>query len=396
MDQDDRLIIDVALSQAANELVQEEIAKQVAHLARGVSDIQFLDGGARLRFSAPADTDRHSLEEHAFAIARNVQRSLRSLERKVVFRSSTAANPLFRGDGRAEGVSITGRGQAALRGKPLQLFKYFDRTFEEMGAEWNAHPLRTSTLIPVETLARCDYLRSFPHIVTFGTHLKESPSVINGFRERHDTRTSLDESAQSDLSTPEVALSPAVCYHAYALHTDETIQTSGRTYGACGKCFRFEASNLTDLRRLWDFTMREIIFMGGREDVLRKRERAVELVAEFLERHAMAAEIRTASDPFFIAPDSTAKAYFQLNSDTKYEVSACLPNGQRLAVGSLNYHSDFFGRAFNVAVQDAGAMHSVCIAFGIERWVYAFLCQHGNDPTHWPKALKDAPEFAGF
>jgi seryl-tRNA synthetase len=179
------------------------------------------------------------------------------------------------------------------------------------------------------------------------------------------------------------------------MNAGTTVPADGLTYGVCGKCFRYEASNLRDLRRLWDFTMREVVFLGGREQVLEKRARGVDLVGEFLESHRIAAEIRTASDPFFIAPDAVAKTYFQLSSDTKYEVAAALPNGQRLAVGSLNYHTDFFGRAFDVTVDGGGYMHSVCIAFGLERWVYAFLVQHGNDPRAWPEPVRTAPEFAG-
>jgi hypothetical protein len=130
---------------------------------------------------------------------------------------------------------------------------------------------------------------------------------------------------------------------------------------------RYESSNLSDLRRLWDFTMREVVFLGARDDVLARRERGLGLVARFLDEHEVAGEVRTASDPFFVAPDALAKTYFQLSSETKYEVSLLLPEGGRLAVGSLNYHTDFFGRAFNVAVEGAGPMHSVCIAFGLER-----------------------------
>ena len=76
-----------------------------------------------------------------------------------------------------------------------------------------------------------------------------------------------------------------------------------------------------------------------------------------------------------------AKTYFQLSSETKYEIAALLPDGQRLAIGSLNYHTDFFGRAFDVQLEGGGSMHSVCIAFGLERCVYAFLRQHGTDPS---------------
>jgi enoyl-CoA hydratase/carnithine racemase len=147
---------------------------------------------------------------------------------------------------------------------------------------------------------------------------------------------------------------------------------------------------MRDLRRLWDFTMREIVFMGTRDDVLARRAQAQGLVERFLEEHRLAAEIRTASDPFFIAPDAVAKTYFQLSSETKFEISLMLPDDERLAVGSLNYHTDFFGRAFQVETEGAGPMHSVCIAFGLERFVYGFLAQHGEDPAGWPEVVRRA------
>ena len=139
--------------------------------------------------------------------------------------------------------------------------------------------------------------------------------------------------------------------------------------------------------------MREVVFLGGREYVLAQREKSIEMMSEFFIQHQLAGEIRTASDPFFVAPDAISKTYFQLSSDSKYEISLILPEGERLAVGSHNYHSDFFGRAFATPVEGGGPMHSVCVAFGLERWVYAFLQQHGANPSAWPEVMRGAREF---
>jgi seryl-tRNA synthetase len=293
-----------------------------------------------------------------------------------------------------DGVHFLGTGQVALSGVPLRLFRYFDRVFEGWGARWSAEAVQTPTLIPSDTLSRCDYFRSFPHNVTFAAHLREENRVIEHFRARHQSADNLDEAALADMVRPEACLSPATCYHLYHLHENETIPSQGLVYKVCGKCFRYEASNLQDLRRLWDFTMREVVFLGGREYVLKRREESIEMMSGFLTEHCLAGEIRTASDPFFIAPDAVSKTYFQLSSDSKLEVSLMLGAGERLAAGSHNYHSDFFGRAFHIDVEGAGAMHSVCVAFGLERWVHAFLVQHGSDPGAWPDVVRKAPEFA--
>jgi len=384
----------VRLSAPAQEMAREEILKQSAFLSRDITSIRFSEDGAQLEFSAPEDRGPDLMAE-VQSLASRIQRALRSLQRKVVFQNLEADGGHFSDRVDMSEVHFLGLGQVAMEGLPLRLFRYFDRAFEEFGSPWNAEPLMTPTLIPTRVLARCDYFRSFPQNVTFAAHLKENVKVIDGFRARHQSAEELDEQALADMDLPEACLSPAVCYHVYHLYENRTIPAFGAVHGICGKCFRFEASNLSDLRRLWDFTMREVVFLGGREEVLEARERSIEMMSRFLEAHKLASEIRTASDPFFIAPDATAKTYFQLSSDSKFEVSLLLPGGERVAAGSHNYHSDFFGRVFRVNVESGGPMHSVCVAFGLERWVYAFLQQHGSDVARWPDVIRNAPEFAG-
>jgi seryl-tRNA synthetase len=383
----------VALEGRAHEMAQEEIQKQVAYLSPDIRNVRFDADGAVLECDVP-DEQAERLGQDVRALADRMQRSLRRLQRKVIFRSAAFESPVFRGTSTVDDVHILGTGQVALTGLPLAVFMYFDRLFTQLGDIWEAQPVRTPTLIPAQVLARCDYFRSFPQNVTFASHLREDLEVIDAFRARHDTLDRLDDHALADMVTPEVCLSPAVCYHIYHLHQNQTIPAGGTAHGVCGSCFRYEAGNTSDLRRLWDFTMREVVFMGTREDVLQRRATAIQRVSEMLDRHELAGEIRTASDPFFVAPDAAAKTYFQLSSETKYEISLMLPGTERVAVGSLNYHTDFFGRAFTIAVDGRGPMHSVCVAFGLERWVHAFLAQHGQRPEDWPSVMRDAPEFA--
>ena len=379
----------VRLDASASEMAQEEILKQVSYVSRDVRGARFREGGTVLEFDTPTGSSADLLP-NIEALVTRIQRGLRSLKRQVVHRTPRADEPSFRGPGSLDGVHLLGPGFVALEGLPLRLFRYFDRAFEDFGRPWKAEPLLTPTLIDASVLAKCDYFRSFPNSVTFAAHLPEDVAVIDGFRRRHQDRDALDENVTRDLAgPPEACLSPAVCYHAYRLHAGRTVPAGGLVYGVCGKCFRYETSNMKDLRRLWDFTMREVVFLGSRDGVLDHRQRASEMMGRFLDEHELAAEIRTASDPFFIAPDAVSKTYFQLSSETKFEVSLLLPGGERLATGSLNYHTDFFGRAFDVSVEGAGAMHSVCVAFGLERWVYAFLAQHGDEPSAWPSIVRD-------
>jgi hypothetical protein len=375
-------------------MAQEEIGKQIAFLSKDITGLRFVDGGKAFELEAPEEqADR--LATQAKELATKVQRSLRSLERKVVFENAPSPAPNL--DAAAvmpPGVGFEGEGLAVLEGLPLALFEYFDRVFKEFGAAWNPRGFRAPTLIPTDVLAKCDYFRSFPHNVTYACHLPEDPARIEDFRKRHYDRETLDDRALGDMVPPEVCLSPAVCYHVYYANRDRVVPPEGLVYSVCGKCFRYESKNVRDLRRLWDFTMRELVFLGTREQVLAERDKGIERFKSFLVEHRLAGEIRTASDPFFIAPDAAAKTYFQLSSDTKFEIALALHDGARLAVGSFNYHNDFFGKAFSSKLEGGAPMFSACIAFGLERWVYAFVAQHGADPARWPDVVRRAPELA--
>jgi seryl-tRNA synthetase len=380
--------VTIPLQESASDMAREEIVKQVAHLSNSLRNPRISADGSKFQFDVPEE-EAEDTKHHAEHLCALIQRSLRNLQRKVVYQTRALARPIIRGTtAPGEGVFMAGRGQVMLEGMPLQLFRYFERALGDLEKHWTTQELLTPTLIPADVLAKCDYFRSFPNTVTFACHLEPDASVINSFRTRHEKRTSVDRESLADMGTPEACLSPAVCYHVYHRTQGQTLPAEGIAYSVHGKCFRYESSNMRELTRLWDFTMRELVFLGTSEYVLEERERCVQIIGEFLDDLGLAAEIRTASDPFYIAPDASSKTYFQLTAETKYELSALLPNKDRLAIGSLNYHTDFFGRAFDINVEGAGPAHSSCIGFGLERFVCAFLAQHGNNPANWPDEIR--------
>jgi seryl-tRNA synthetase len=60
-------------------------------------------------------------------------------------------------------------------------------------------------------------------------------------------------------------------------------------------------------------------------------------------------------------------------------------------VGSFNFHERFFGESFGItSAGGEGPVHTACAGFGLERFAYAFLCQHGLDPSGWPREVRDA------
>ncbi|MBU1536726.1 hypothetical protein KKF84_15485, partial [Myxococcota bacterium] len=97
--------------------------------------------------------------------------------------------------------------------------------------------------------------------------------------------------------------------------------------------------------------------------------------------------IETASDPFFVS-NYAGQTFYQLSHKTKYELRLYLPQkeGASLAAASFNWHQTFFGSKFHIQAngEDAG---TGCVAFGVERWIYAFVSQYGLNIANWPPYL---------
>jgi hypothetical protein len=386
----DKFIVD--FESAAPEMAREEIEKRIAYLSPDIGAFRFLGDGARAEFSAP-ELAGPQLKSQVQKLAKDVQRGLRGVARKLVYRSTRFDRPKFAGKGQLDGLHMLGPGQVLLQGIPLRLFRYFDRRFEAMGQPWSAEPLLTPTLMPDHVIGRANYFRNFPGSLTFACHLPEDPQCVEAFSKRYKDRIELDGAATESLTAPKFALTPATCLHVYHHFCKQELSNS--SFGVCGKCFRYESSNMTDLRRLWEFTMREIALIGDVDWVRRQRDISTGHMADVLEELELPGEIRTASDPFFVSPESLAQTWFQLASDTKYEISLLLPDEQRIAVGSHNLHGDFFGRQFQISLAGGATAHSACIAFGLERWIWAFIAEHGQNPSRWPRAVREAREFAG-
>jgi hypothetical protein len=55
----------------------------------------------------------------------------------------------------------------------------------------------------------------------------------------------------------------------------------------------------------------------------------------------------------------------------------------RLAIGSVNFHRNYFGEAFDIQCGGEAAF-SGCVAFGVERWIAAWLSTFGPQSGDWP------------
>ncbi len=279
-----------------------------------------------------------------------------------------------------------GPGRVGFGPRLVRLIEFFERATRQLAAEFTSESHSFPSIIGADALEKCKYLRSFPHTLSLVSHLEEDLRAIQDFARtvRWDENKLIHDGA---LAPTKCLLAPTVCFHCYAW-LQNTRQTGPRCVTAVGKCFRYESGNLGGLERLWDFTMREIVFFGSADYVLDQRQKAIDAAVKLLDEWQLAYEIRNATDAFFI--DEYSIASFQSAFDLKYEIQATLPyRNKSTAVGSFNYHQDLFGRSFNISGADGQAVETGCVGFGLERLALAFLAQHGLNQTAWPAAVAD-------
>jgi hypothetical protein len=283
-----------------------------------------------------------------------------------------------------------GEGQVGL-GEPLiWLMDYFDQRLRSIALSLsNSREFRYPTLLPTRVLERFGYFNSFPQFLLFVTRLHNDLDVYHAFVREYQENQKITANLFSHCRSHEYCLPPTMCYHTYHQFQGrrldrDTIITSK------GKSFRFESRYSRGLERLWDFTIREIVFMGSREFVLDSRRSLMERAFGLIDDCQMGGWCEVATDHFFVSPETARKLFSQRMMELKYELRMNVGADNSIAVASFNFHENFFGEAFGITRSDNQSILSGCVGFGLERLVYAFLCQHGLDASRWPTVIANA------
>ena len=270
-------------------------------------------------------------------------------------------------------------GQIALSGPALALYRALDARFCELADACGATEYAFPPALPLGTLARIEYLGSFPHLATFAAAAGRSDDNL---REVAAGSARASEVPAEHLEPARDLLTPAACYHVYPRfqHRDLPAPVHVTTNA---RCFRRE-TEYRPLERLWSFSMREVVCIGDADAVDAFLDRGRAFVDALTARIGLELEWAQATDPFFDA-EADPKHIAQLVAPLKLE----MVHDHRLAVGSVNRHGSYFGDAFAIDHRGRPA-HSGCVAFGVERWMAAVLDRFGDDPAGWPDALAGA------
>ena len=265
-------------------------------------------------------------------------------------------------------------GIVALGGELARLMSALEQTIADLCVAESPEEWRVPPAIDLSTLARAEYFASFPQWLTLVSHLSDDETALRTVAEHNDLR--------SAVTPPNAALNPAVCYHVYSQLAGRALDAP-RIVTAQSTCWRHEGARHLPLSRQWAFTMREIVFVGDAADARRFLERASSRVIELARTLGLDPIVELASDPFF-APTSRGKQLLQQLEELKHEMLLPIGAGARIAASSFNLHGTFFGQAFDIRHSAGMPVTTACVAFGLERWLLAFLARYGVDAAARP------------
>ena len=294
---------------------------------------------------------------------------------------------------RREWVFDYGNGHMAYSGPVLALSRLIDSKAEALYRKhFSIIAAHYPAFIDAKLLARCGYFDSHPNAVSLVGHIIEDFDVIEDFRKANLNAETPVLPAKEHVHLPGLCLNPAACFPCYPTLEGKTVGSEGRSFSWQGRVFRYESRNAGGLQRLWEFNVRELVFVGSEDFVKDCRQRALPLMGEIAESLDLDCQIETATDPFF-ATVAAAKTFWQQALEVKNEIMLPIepaPDGsaRRIAGGSINIHGNFFGDRFNILTAGGDKAFTGCVGIGIERWVLAAFSQHGFDPKRWPEEVR--------
>ncbi|MFI0982575.1 hypothetical protein ACH4SP_36900 [Streptomyces sp. NPDC021093] len=247
-------------------------------------------------------------------------------------------------------------------------------------AEREPTELHFPPILPRAVFEKSEYVTSFPQL--FGAiHAFRGDECAHEGLERAVTKGE-DWSGHTRLT--DFVLAPAVCYSVYPLFGG-TVLDGGRTVDASGFCFRHEPS--TEPGRLVSFRLREFVRIGTSAEASGWFDEWHERASAFVRRLGLKVAVEAASDPFF---GTTGQVIAENQREEGMKAEVVVPIGDHpVAVASINYHRDHFGRIFDIRSAEGEPAHSACVGFGLERLAFALVDAHGPRLGEWPDDVRE-------
>jgi len=254
---------------------------------------------------------------------------------------------------------------AVLDERKTQFLKQVDEYFRNVTLTMGAEEIHIPSLLNLDVLRRCGYLESFPHHLTIPTYLKKAEF------DRSDKNVEIDNSR---IEVSDRCLTPAACLHIYPYLEGKKIRDKIITTRA--SVYRHEDEAYDEKVRLWNFHVREIVFVGSRQFVKGKLEEFSAISLSYAKKIGVDAHLIDAHDNFHPTKRNDIKKRLQEQNFVKKELSVSI-RGNNAAIASFNYHDTHFSAPFNFS--ENSRIVTGCVGFGLERWVAAIDKREGRE-----------------
>lgn len=370
-------------------LAQLEYA--LAFASEDIVSCRISEEGSTIEAEIKSEAARESASEKIRELIQRYSRREFGLQQNIQFAQERDLPEIDAWNGLLERKWVTpvGTGHVILRGPAAQLLSLVDRKAQTMFARhFNAELEIYPNTIKNETLDRCAHFTSFPEHMDFVANLKQDLDVLNGFSNDCREKGWSEDLHEGRMSRTAFSISPSCCYHCYEGMEGWKVEAPGRSATMILACHRYEGANHRSMSRLRAFHMREVVFIGTPRYVIEARAKGEELILQWAKDWELSCTFEIANDMFF-TQDFSIKASFQRLQQAKKELQLKLPGEkQSLSVFSSNFHASTFGKAFNITVGERPATTG-CLAWGLERWVYAIFSQFGFDVKEWPAGVRE-------
>jgi seryl-tRNA synthetase len=250
-------------------------------------------------------------------------------------------------------------GYQCLYGKETEIFEQLDKIFVSFLDGYDVDHFTIPALLDSEVLKRCNYFESFPHHLSLvATVKKENLATVSA-------QKCVDD---KDAEIHSKVLTPAACLHIYPMIEGQQIEEKIITTRA--RVYRYEGNRYNETGRLWDYTVREIVFVGRQEYVRYMLTEIQEKALAYAKQITNDATLLSSSDIFFDSRKNCIKKKLQIANEKKYELVIPV-DGTNVAVSSFNFHGNHFSGPFSF--DNNNTVVSGCVGFGIERWLLAKL-----------------------
>lgn len=232
-----------------------------------------------------------------------------------------------------------------------------DEKFRNEAIKLGAIEYHIPAMIDQDVLSKCGYFSTFPQHLTIAAHAK---------REEYKQIATENQMSNDTSTVSKQYFTPAACLHIYPMFENQDLSQKVITTRA--RVYRYEDEQFNGNTRLWDFTVREIVFIGNMEYVLNCLDQMKTITLNYIKEIGLSAEICSASDNFYPTKQNIIKQRLQIMNSYKFELNVKI-NDKDVAISSFNFHDTHFSKPFHF--DKCGDVVTGCIGYGLERWVTA-------------------------